>query len=193
MFPILDPRRRGPVNAMATRQIRLTTTLAAMAMVLVASIGPAKTLDKPQAASLLVTPLTVITFSGSPGGPFSPSSFDFHVSASTGTVNYAIRTPSWLTASSSLGTAGTSGVTITVTINSTAHRLPPGSYGPGVVFINATNGQGSTTRSTRLIIRPPSPPSPPSTAHVPDASKGYLRDNGPGHLLDRRGGKLLPQ
>jgi hypothetical protein len=178
---------------MATRQIRFTVMLAAMAMIVVASIGPARTLDKPAGATLLVTPLTVITFSGSQGGPFSPSSFDFHVSASTGTVNYAVRTPSWLTASSSLGTADTSGVTITVTTNSTAERLRPGSYGPGVVFINATNGQGSTMRAARLIILRPSPPAPSSRSQVPDGSKGYLRDDGRGHLLDHRGGKLLPQ
>jgi hypothetical protein len=171
----------------------LTTTLAAIAMVLVASKGSAQTLDRSPGASLLVTPLTVITFSGSPGGPFSPSSFDFHVSASTGTVNYAVRTPSWLTASSSRGTADTSGVTVTVTVNSTAHQLPPGSYGPGVVFINATNGQGSTMRTVRLIVLRLSPPAPSSRGQVPDGSKGYLRDDGSGYLLDRGGGKLLPR
>ena len=37
------------------------------------------------------------------GGPFSPSLIEYRVSASTGTVSYSIRTPSWLTASSTFG------------------------------------------------------------------------------------------
>src|SRR5438105_8214599 len=55
-------------------------------------------------ATLLVTPLTAMAVSGPQGGPFSPSLFEYRISASTGTVGYSIRTPSWLTASSSVTT-----------------------------------------------------------------------------------------
>jgi uncharacterized protein (TIGR03790 family) len=102
------------------------------------------------------------------------------VSASTGTVNYSIRTPSWLTASSAFGSTDTSGISITLTISATAFRLPPGSYGPGVAFTNVTNGQGSTTRSARLIIQAPSPRPLPSAGHGPEG--GYLVE--PVNVLD---------
>jgi hypothetical protein len=70
--------------------------------------------------------------SGPQGGPFSPSLIEYRVSASTGTVNYSIRTPSWLTASPTAGATDTSGVTIRLSVNSSASSLPPGAYGPGV-------------------------------------------------------------
>ena len=182
----------------AGMQISSILLLASMATML--WIGSAKALDKAPRASLLVTPPSGIALSGSQGGPFSPSSFEYRVSASAGAVNYSIKTPSWLTANSTFGTAGTSGVTITLTVNSTALQLPPGAYGPGIAFTNTTNGQGSTTRSARLIIQAPSPPASPSTrAPWPSTrqgrkgSGGYLLNNGPGHLLDHLGRKLLAE
>jgi hypothetical protein len=82
----------------------------------------------------------------------------YRVSASTGTVSYSIRTPSWLSASSIFGATDTSGVTITLTVNANASSLPAGGYGPGIVFTNVTNGQGSATKPAKLIIRAPSRP-----------------------------------
>jgi hypothetical protein len=164
---------------------------------------PAKTLERPAQPSLRVTPLTGIASSGPQGGPFLPESFLYHVSASSGTVNYSIRTPTWLTASSSFGTADASGVTITLTIDSSASSLPPGAYGPAVAFTNATNGRGTATRPAKLVIVGSlSPPSStgrtpdsrlPSAGRAPSLGRGYLLDNGPGHLLDHDGGKLLAQ
>ena len=90
--------------------------------------------DRPPLPSLVVTPLTHIASSGPLGGPFLPSSFQYRLNASTGTVNYSIRHPSWLTVSSSFGVTDESGVTITLTVNSTASRLVPGKYGPSVAF-----------------------------------------------------------
>ena len=75
-------------------------------------------------------------------------------SASSGTVRYAIITPSWLTASSRLDTADTSGVVITLTVNPTATQLPPGTYRPHVAFRNVTNGHGSRDRIATLIVQP---------------------------------------
>jgi hypothetical protein len=176
----------------AQMQISSILLLASIATMPSGWISLAKALDKPSRASLLVTPATGIALSGPQGGPFSPS-FEYHVSASAGAVNYSIKTPSWLTASSSFGTAGMSGVTITLTINATALRLPPGVYGPGIAFTNTTNGQGSTTRGARLVIQGPSPPRWPSTRQGREGGGGYLLDNGPGHLLDHRGRKLLAE
>ena len=47
------------------------------------------------------------------------------MSASTGAVSYSIRTPSWLTASSTFGVTDTNGVTITRTINLYSLELSP--------------------------------------------------------------------
>jgi hypothetical protein len=92
------------------------------------------------APSLIVTPSTSIAFSGPRGGPFAPSLVEYRVSASTDTVNYSIRTPSWLTASSISGATHPSGVTITLKVNASASTLPPGTYGPGIVFTNVSGG-----------------------------------------------------
>jgi hypothetical protein len=108
-------------------------------------LTPAGAEEKPgrlSQPSLIVTPASSMAFSGPRGGPFSPSRFEFRVSSTTGIVSYSIRTPSWLTASSTFGTTDTRGVTITLTVNANASRLLPGAYGPGVAFTNVSNGQG---------------------------------------------------
>jgi hypothetical protein len=58
--------------------------------------------------ALQVSPSTDIAASGTHGGPFSPSSFRYSLSATFGSVKYSITTPSWLTASSGSGTVTTS-------------------------------------------------------------------------------------
>src|SRR5262245_20811593 len=78
-----------------TRQIVSTTTLAITVTLLLTKIGLAQ---RPAPPSLVVTSSTSIAFSGPPGGPFSPRSVEYRVSASSGSVRYFIRTPSWLTA-----------------------------------------------------------------------------------------------
>jgi hypothetical protein len=154
-------------------------------------LTPADAEEKPakqSQPSLVVTPSSSVTFSGRPGGPFSPSLFEFRVSSTTGSVRYSIRAPSWLTASSTSGTTDARGVTITLTVNANASRLSPGGYGPGVAFTNVSNGQGSTTRSAKLIVQ--APPSAGATTKVAPSGGGYLLDNHGGNLLDDRGGRL---
>src|SRR5439155_938 len=57
---------------------------------------------------LVVTPATQIDSIGKPGGPFSPTSFPYQLSATSDSVNYSISgVPSWLTASSTAGTLTT--------------------------------------------------------------------------------------
>ena len=101
-----------------------------------------------------------ISASGGQGGPFSPASFQYQLSTSTGSVNYSISgVPSWLTASATSGTATTSATTITFTVNSTANSLSIGTYGPSTItFTNTTNGAGTDTRTATLTVTPPSPP-----------------------------------
>jgi len=73
---------------------------------------------------------------GQQGGPFSPASFHYALSATYGSVKYLITTPSWLTASPKSGTVTTSAETITFTINSSAKNLTPNTC---INFNNTTN------------------------------------------------------
>jgi Divergent InlB B-repeat domain len=107
---------------------------------------------------LEVTPATSIAASGTPGGPFSPSSFTYTLSATIGSFNYSISgVPSWLTASSTSGTAST-GTTVTFTVNAAANSLAAGTYGPATInFTNVDTGQGTQTRTATLTVNPPGP------------------------------------
>jgi hypothetical protein len=117
--------------------------------------GVAPKLAEQSWPSLIVTPSSGIAFSGPQGGPFSPSHIEYRLSASIGTISYSVRTPSWLTASSTAGSADTKGITITLTVNASASSLSPGTYGPAVAFTNVSNGQGSSTQSAKLIVQGP--------------------------------------
>jgi hypothetical protein len=106
---------------------------------------------------LQVTPAANMAASGTQGGPFSPSSFQYQLSASAGSVNYSISgLPNWLTASSTSGTASTSVSTVTFTVNANATGLAPGSYGPtNITFTNSDTGQGTQTRTATLTVNAP--------------------------------------
>jgi len=168
------------------------TFLGIFAMLLLTAAGAEEKPAKLSQPSLIVTPASSMAFSGPRGGPFSPAGFEFRVSSTTGIVNYSIRTPSWLTASPTFGTTDTRGVTITLTVNANASRLSPGAYGPSVAFTNVSNGQGSTTRPARLVIKGSSPP-PAAGQIAPSRGGGFLLDDRGGYLLDDRGGRLLAQ
>jgi hypothetical protein len=168
------------------------TFLGIFATLLLTPAGAEEKPAKQSQPSLIVTPASSMAFSGPRGGPFSPARLEFRVSSTTGIVNYSIRTPSWLTASSTFGTTDTRGVTITLTVNANASRLSPGAYGPGVAFTNVSNGQGSTTRPAKLVIQTSSPPR--ATGQIaPSRGGGFLLDDRGGYLLDDRGGRLLAQ
>jgi hypothetical protein len=153
-------------------------------------LGAAEKPVRVSPASLIVTPPASLAFSGPQGGPFSPSVIEYRVSASTGAVNYSIRTPSWLTASPTFGATDTSGVTIRLSVNASASSLPPGAYGPGVAFTNVSNGQGSTTSPVKLIIQARSPPRP--TGQIAPSHGGYLLDSSGGALVDDHDGRSPP-
>jgi Divergent InlB B-repeat domain len=124
----------------------------------IASIGQAITVNTSCAISqptLQVAPTTAISSSGTQGGPFSPSSFSYMLSASSGSLNYSItNVPSWLTASSSSGTVTTSQKTITFSVNTSAKSLAPHSYVNSINFNNTSTGQGNTSRVATLNVNP---------------------------------------
>ena len=150
---------------------------------------------------LVVGPLTGAAVSGPEGGPFSPPTFEYRVSASLGVVSFSVTTPAWLTASPSSGAADPGGVTVKLAVSPAASQLGPGIYGPSVAFTNVTNGRGSTARIATLTIKAGEARSPPAKAVAPpakmdsfwDKNTGYLLDQSGGKLLDDRGGRLLPR
>ena len=105
--------------------------------------------------ALQVTPTTNIAGSGTQGGPFSPSSFSYTLSAASGSVNYSISgVPSWLTPSATSGTVS-SGTTVTFTVNANANSLAANTYNATITFTNSDTGQGSQTRTATLTVNPP--------------------------------------
>src|SRR6266436_10109068 len=161
---------------MATRRLASIVLLCIPVMLLSIEIAAAQKPTGQSPPTLIVTPSTSIGFSGPPGGPFSPSLVEYRVSASTGTVSYSIRTPSWLTASSPFGATDTSRVTITRAVNASASRLPPGAYGRAVAFTNVSNGQSGAARPTQIA-----------------RDRGGTLDSRGRHVLNYRGGRLLAE
>ncbi|MEW6002341.1 MAG: SBBP repeat-containing protein, partial [Nitrospirota bacterium] len=104
---------------------------------------------------LSVTPSDGLTSSGYQGGPFSPLSKTFTLTNTGGSaINWtASQGQAWVTPSPTTGTlpAGTS-IAVTVSINSNADGLLPGTYTDTVNFINMTNGNGDTTRPVSLTV-----------------------------------------
>jgi hypothetical protein len=130
--------------------------------------------------SLTVTPSSLIDISGPQGGPFSAPSVQYHLSASTGTIKFAIAPPFWLTADPRAGTVGVDGVTVTLSPNQQASKLPPRAYEAPVTFTNVTNGQGTTRRTAKLTVLRSATP-----------SQGFLLDESGAHLRDNRGERLI--
>ncbi len=153
----IAPGQAGSTNfAVAAGTETGASTLYAVANGL-SSVGTAVTvaISCVPSPALAVTPSTGITAAGLHGGTFSPSSFSYKLSATTGSVNYAItNVPSWLTVSSASGTLTPSAKTITFKIGSNAKTLAPNTYISSINFNNTTNGVGNTTRTAMLTVNP---------------------------------------
>ena len=104
------------------------------------------------APALQVTPATNIASSGSQGGPFSPTSFQYQLSSTSGSINYQITgVPSWLNANFTSGNVTTSAITVTLYLVNVA-SLTPGAYSGTITFTNTDTGIGNTTRTATLTI-----------------------------------------
>jgi len=106
---------------------------------------------------LEVLPADGLASTGYIGGPFTPESQTYVLTNTGGsTLNWtAAATQSWVTmpiAGSALG-AGES-IRVTVSIDADANNLPVGSYSDTVLFTNATDGRGDTTRTVSLTVTP---------------------------------------
>lgn len=108
-----------------------------------------------ETAALAVTPADNISASGTQGGPFSPSTFKYKLSATNGSLNYSITNlPSWLTVSSTSGTLTNSAKTIIFKIDSSAKDLAANTYINSINFNNVSDSTGSTVRIATLTINP---------------------------------------
>jgi hypothetical protein len=123
--------------------------------------------------SLQVTPTTNMVAAGNQGGPFTPSSFQYQLSATAGSIDYSISgLPNWLNASSTSGTAST-GTTVTFTINANANSLAVGTYGPTTItFTNTDTGQGTQTLTATLTVNPPALVVTPATGITAPGTQG---------------------
>jgi hypothetical protein len=102
------------------------------------------TLQVTPSSTLQVTPSTNIVASGPPGGPFSPSTFNYTLTNSQSSISYTItNVPSWLTASPLGGQATNSGTTVTFSIDSGANSLKSGTYIGNINFIDSTGSSRS--------------------------------------------------
>lgn len=106
--------------------------------------------------ALEVTPATAFTPQGPVGGPFVPASTVYTMS-NTGTEPLAWSSSiseDWVSISSASGTlnAGQS-ATMTVTIkNNVAGALASGTHNAEVMFVNDTDGMGTTSRGVTMIV-----------------------------------------
>jgi hypothetical protein len=118
------------------------------------SIGATWVFVQQSALVLQVSPTTDISASGPRGGPFMPTSFEYQISASNGTVDFSIAgIPAWLNPSFVYGTANASPTTVTFSLTNVA-TLGAGTYNATINFTNTTNGQGSTSRTATLTVLP---------------------------------------
>ena len=111
----------------------------------------------PTAGVLSVNPSDGLSSSGNQGGPFTPSSKTYTLQNTGGTsINWtASKGQAWVSLSSTGGTlAAGASTTVTVSINSNANSLTPGTYSDIVSFTNTTNGNGNTTRPVSLTVNP---------------------------------------
>ncbi|MEA2292302.1 MAG: hypothetical protein QOF17_1325, partial [Solirubrobacteraceae bacterium] len=107
----------------------------------------------PAPNTLQVSPTTNILASGVAGGPFSPASFSYQLSTSSGNIGFSLSgVPTWLTAAPTAGTVTTSATAVTFTVNANANAMPVGSHGATITFTNTTNGQGTQARTATLQV-----------------------------------------
>src|SRR6185503_21132657 len=107
----------------------------------------------PGGGTIAVSPASDIETAGPQGGPFTPSSFNYTLTASPTSQNYSISgVPSWLNASSTSGTATTAGTPITFTVNASANALAPGIYNATITFTDTTSSTTALTISAVLVV-----------------------------------------
>jgi hypothetical protein len=119
-----------------------------------------------------VAPTTGIVTAGFQGGPFVPSSFQYQLTVTAGSINYSILGyPNWLTLSSASGTV-VAGKPVTITLSVNAGSLSPGTYSGAITLANTSTGQGSQVRGYALSVNPPAFQVAPTTNIAASGTEG---------------------
>ena len=111
--------------------------------------------DVGSSGELLVSPAGDFSSSGVEGGPFSPASKTYILqNVGSGSIQWtASNSEEWISLSDSGGTlGGASSTTVVVSFNVNTDLLTAGTYTDTVLFINTTNGIGTTTRTVSLVV-----------------------------------------
>ena len=125
----------------------------ARADTIAAASGPIRLTVAESDSSLFVTPSATSLRPGYEGGPFTPSSVNYQVSASEGKVVYSIsNVPAWLTPSRTFGNANPSPTFVTFAVNDKANSLKAGIHTATIVF-GSSNSQRPQTRTVTLKVR----------------------------------------
>jgi GH25 family lysozyme M1 (1,4-beta-N-acetylmuramidase) len=163
-------------------------------------IGAAWVFVQPGLPTLQVMPSSGIVSAGAKGGPFAPSSFQYQLSASVGSVDFSISgTPTWLNASFISGTLMPSQpLTVTFMLTAAAKSLAAGANTATIAFTNKTNGQGNTTRTATLTVNGPSPTctlqvSPATINPGQRATLSWTSANATGGTIDNGIGSVGPK
>jgi PKD repeat protein len=89
---------------------------------------------------------------GPQGGPFTPTSFKYQLSATVDSLDYTITgIPSWLNADITAGTATTTPTTVTFSLNNVG-SLTPDVYGAIIGFTNTSSNAGNAKRNAILAV-----------------------------------------
>lgn len=111
--------------------------------------------DLGSSGELSVSPAGNFSSSGIEGGPFSPADKTYILqNVGSGSIQWTVsNSGEWISLSDSGGTLdGASSTTVVVSFNENAATLPEGTYTDTILFINTTNGIGTTTRTVSLQI-----------------------------------------
>lgn len=112
----------------------------------------------PAPGVLSVVQTAGLSFTGTAGGPFTPSgqAYTLTNTGKTSIAWTAKATKTWVTISPASGTlAAGASTSVTVSINSGAITLAAGTYADTVSFANTTNANGNATRSLTLKVSAP--------------------------------------
>jgi tetratricopeptide (TPR) repeat protein len=136
--------------------------------------------DSGSTGALMVSPDSNYSPVGTTGGPFSPVSKTYILqNIGSGGINWTVsKTVDWLTLSAYEGRLeGSTSTTVILSLNDIAYTLSVGTYTDTVLFINDTNGNGTTTRTVTLQISAPADNPPTVTITSPqngDTVSGFV-------------------
>ena len=107
-------------------------------------------------AILAITPSGSTSFTGTYGGPFTPSSGTYTLTNNGNTPltwTESKSSSSWLTVSPTSGTlAAGASANVTLTLTATANTTAVGSYSATLTFVNSTTGDGNATRTVSFVV-----------------------------------------